>query len=159
MKIRRRMPVSALPSYSPLDAIRVALCKATAADANISWGHVCKTFIIMNVMQEDPAAAVTGLLQDAVGSSCPGRDEIGAQVARHLMGFRNSTAEHQETLITLLTTYIQIRKADVQKLFDASASTTSDKIAGVQALFLQRLRPSMSCFCLLYTSPSPRDRG
>eukprot|EP00961_Rhodomonas_salina_P044333 595483-Rhodomonas_salina.1 len=56
LKVRACMNVSMLASYSPIDAVRVALCKS-CGDETVTWGDVCKTFLVMNVVQVGAARA------------------------------------------------------------------------------------------------------
>lgn len=141
MKVKRKMNVGKLSSYSPLDAVRVAVAKSYEG-GDVEWGDVCKIFLLVNVIQEDPASAVTGLFVSRFGKDC--RDDVGSSIARHLMGFRNSCAEHEETLVTLLTTYMVVDRKRLESKFAVEQKDEDNMLLGVKNMFLRRLRPSLT---------------
>eukprot|EP00961_Rhodomonas_salina_P030015 404305-Rhodomonas_salina.6 len=142
-QVRRCIHVGVLDTYTPIDAVRVAMCKSFPV-GEFDWGSVCKTFLLMNLMQEDPAEAVLGLFRRPESGLQGVQDDAGVQVARHLVGFRNSAMEHEETLITLLTTYMSIDVRGVLALFDKTEREQKQLAVGVKSVFMQRLRPSLT---------------
>ncbi len=117
-KLQMRMPTASMPDYTPLDAIRVALWKSATGDSNVAWGDICKTFLVMNFGQDDPSTTVNALLKGSSIKPLNVGFEIGMQVARHLMGVRNSPSEHEETLVALLTTYLAINTEKLVAVFE-----------------------------------------
>ncbi len=116
-KIQYRMPAANMPEYTPLDTVRIALWKSVTRDSVVTWGDICKTFLVMNFAQEDPSSTVTKLIQGSAMKPLNTGVEMGMQVARHLMGVRNSANEHEETLVTLLTTYLKVDTAKIAAMF------------------------------------------
>jgi hypothetical protein len=84
--------------------------------------------------------AIFGLLQPTIGNI----ENIGVQIAGHFVSFKNNVAEFQDTLVTLLTTYMKVNERELQLAVAAAAKETSKIESMAKAIFLQRQRPSMT---------------
>eukprot|EP00961_Rhodomonas_salina_P110207 1483459-Rhodomonas_salina.1 len=115
LKLGLKMYAPMPEGLTPIDAVRIAVFKVFEDSA--SWNDICKTYILVNVITENPAAAVTRLFDDRKLPLAGSRSVAsGVQVATHLMGCRNASNEHQETLTTLLTTYMRVDVPKVKAL-------------------------------------------
>jgi hypothetical protein len=116
LKTKKQMSPPLPCAYSPIDAVIASLLKP--CEKKPEWDHICKTFLLVNVIQTDPASVITSFFKSKGLSVGVGKQEIGTHVARYLMGFRNSPEECQETLVGLLTTYMSVKATDVRHLLN-----------------------------------------
>eukprot|EP00961_Rhodomonas_salina_P254759 3442631-Rhodomonas_salina.1 len=123
LKLEKNMHCPLPCSFSPIDAVRIALQKTYGC--RTEWSNTCRTFILLNVVQEDPASVITTFLKTTGLTPKSGQDETGVQMARHLMGFRNTAAENQETLIGLLTSYMVIETRAIESILRKRVQASS----------------------------------
>lgn len=141
-KVRLGMTTPNPGTFTAIDAVRIAVFRVCRGNA--PWSVICKTYLLMNIVRDDPTAAVTGLLREAKLVQDDGTGRSGMEVARYLMGLRSPVQEHQMTLATLLSTYMQINHQALQALLRVEQENEDGITDGVRTLFLQRMRPSLS---------------
>jgi len=142
LKLKNNMHAQIPTSFSPIDAVRIALMKTCGCE--VEWTNLCRTFILLNVIQDDPASVITNFFKKIGITTKSEQDDAGVQMGRHLMGVRNTAAENQETLTGLLTSYIHIDSSAISELFKKRESEKLKLHVGTQAKFAMHQRPSLT---------------
>lgn len=141
-KIKMRVNAPNPASISALDAVRVAVFRVCGE--SVQWSDICKIYLLTNVIRDDPSAGVNAFLRAGQFVVDDGTDTIGMQVSRYLMGFRSQAEQHEETLTTLLTSYMRVAVDDMSGVFEEERQVTDQVAHGMKSVFLQRLRPSLT---------------
>eukprot|EP00961_Rhodomonas_salina_P011100 148523-Rhodomonas_salina.4 len=155
LKTEKGIQASVPQNVSVIDAVRIAANRATGR--TISWSNICKTFLLINVVHDDPVCALTAfysLLAEGEGgmnaetSGGPQQRNVGMSVARYLMGFRHSVAEHQETVTTLLSTNLVVNMKEMKNVMITAEEMRERALQAALNEFRQRQRPSLTEQCM-----------
>eukprot|EP00961_Rhodomonas_salina_P297654 3937395-Rhodomonas_salina.4 len=154
LKTEKGIQASVPQNVSVIDAVRIAANRATGR--NVGWSNICKTFLLINVVQDDPVCALTAFYSlvaeggdmNVEMSGGAQQRNVGMSVARYLMGFRHSVAEHQETVTTLLSTNLVVNMKEMKNVMLTAEEMRERALQTALNEFRQRQRPSLTEQCM-----------